>query len=159
MAAKGRNKYTNQDMLDAIGEAALLGTGPLSGKAYDEYRAAFGGPSQMGIIARFGTWRSACAEAGVAANRDPFVHQSLVGDRPHRMGRGVPHRRGSKGTYSGYSAWAKTQPGAPSGVRLQPDVPVLGRSQAPSRPHRRCPSRPRCLNDPPPHRPEKGGQP
>ena len=159
MPAKGRNKYTNQDMLDAIGEAALLGTGPLSGKAYDEYRAAFGGPSHMGIIARFGTWRSACAAAGVAANATRSYTSRWSETDLIEWVAAYLTDGGGKGTYLGYSAWAKTQPGAPSGVRLTPDVPVLGRNQAPSRPHRRSPSRPRCLTDPPPHRPEKGGQP
>ncbi|WP_148612634.1 hypothetical protein [Nocardioides rubriscoriae] len=130
MAVGGKVKYSDDDMLDAVRQAAFFVSGALRGESYDEYRAAFGGPCRMGIISRFGTWRAACDAADVAANTTRSYSSRWSETDLIRWVADYLAADGSSGTYSGYAAWAKAMSGAPSGPRLRQTFPRWGEVKA-----------------------------
>lgn len=123
MAVNGQTKYTDEDMIDAIRQASFFAAGRLRGAAYDEHRAAFGGPCKMAIIARFGTWRAGCAAAGVPANTTrSYTSRWTEADLIDWVAAYLADPD-VRGTYDGYADWAKARSGAPSGPRLRRTFP------------------------------------
>ncbi|MEQ6903654.1 hypothetical protein [Nocardioides sp. YIM 152588] len=114
----------DRDLLDAL-RAAATPDGPLSTAAYERHREAAGGPSVAWIIRRFGTWRSACAAAGLPTNaasarRATWSEDDLVAHVAAYLADLAPRASGS---FAGYAAWAKEHPGAPSGATVRARLP------------------------------------
>jgi len=71
-------KYTDEDMLEAMQQAAQqagLPGGRLSYNGYKEWRllqAASGGPTAEAIALRLGSWRRALARAGLMSPASPY---------------------------------------------------------------------------------------
>ena len=93
--------------------AGLTGGAPLSVKFYDEHRAA-GALTAARIIQRSGSWRKACAAAGVETNkaartyRRRWSREDLLGwVRDYLAADGQP-------SYGRLSTWLREQPDAPS---------------------------------------------
>lgn len=108
-------RYTDDDIVRALQEAAFVQGNPMSKVAYDEYVEAFGGPSGVLVAKRFGTWKKACQAAGLGVS-------SLPGNCNRRWGQGELvdilldyfSSEGARGTYDDYARWAKEVPGRPS---------------------------------------------
>lgn len=108
-----QQKYTDQQMLDALRTAADGLDTPLSAKSYDALRPT-GAPSGLTINKRFGGWNASLQAAGLPTNQ-------ASGHKAHRSDADLaawvaryladPETTGS---YGGYEAWSKHSPDAPS---------------------------------------------
>ncbi|TIC87890.1 hypothetical protein E8D34_06205 [Nocardioides sp. GY 10113] len=114
----------DRDLLDALRGAAEPDR-PLSTAAYERHRAGAGGPSVAWIIRRFGTWRAACAAAGLPTNepsarRATWSEEELVAHVASYLAALAP---GASGSFADYAAWAKAHPSAPSGATVRARLP------------------------------------
>lgn len=96
---------------------------PLRSTAYDELvaRGEVRGPSAVRIIQRFGTWRAACADAGVEGAKPPRSdYQSKWTDEDLLafVRRYLESGQGS-GSFHGYDKWQRDDDSAPSGGTLR----------------------------------------
>ena len=109
-----QNRYSEQDILQALRAAAEELGEPLSADRYDARQALQGGPTSVRIIQRFGTWNAACESAGLRVNpsRAGYTRRWSREDVATHVATYL-HERGS-GSYAGYAAWAKETEGAPS---------------------------------------------
>lgn len=115
--------FTDDDLLAALRAAA--GGDALSTAAYERHRSTAGGPSVAWIIRRFGSWRAACAAAGLptharSARAATWSDEQLIGYVAAYLADLEP---GARSSFAGYSAWAATQDGAPSGATVRARIP------------------------------------
>lgn len=100
-------RYTDADILGTLRDAADIQGDPLTGNAYDEYVAVFGGPSRARIMQRYGTWKAACSAAGLSIS-------DYVGNTHRRWSRAqlieavieYIHSPGARGSVDDYDRWA-----------------------------------------------------
>lgn len=108
-------RYTDEDIVRALREAAFIQGDPMSKVAYDEYVEAFGGPSGVLVAKRFGTWKKACQAAGLGVS-------TLPGNCNRRWGQGQLvdilldyfNSTTARGTFDDYARWASQESGRPS---------------------------------------------
>jgi len=114
-------RYTDERIFQALRDAAILLGNPLSKAAYDEYVEAFGGPSGVLLMKRFGTWKAACRAAGLS------VHDH-VGFTRRRWSQGQLVEvlmdyfgsPGARGSVDDYERWAaEDKPARPSGALIR----------------------------------------
>ena len=115
-----RESFTDDQILRAIRAAASRCGEPLSHTRYDSVSRDVAGPSSARIIQRFGSWRRACAAAGVASGvpAREYAHrwdQASVTSAvaAYLVSEGCP------GTYAGYEAWARAGTDRPSGATVR----------------------------------------
>lgn len=95
--------------------AAALGE-PLTAAAYDAWqRSRDDAASPALLIRRFGSWRQACARAGVGTNATRSTSRRWSEEDVVRFVADYLAAPGSTGSYAGYAAWAQEAEGAPSG--------------------------------------------
>lgn len=114
-------KYSDADLIEGLQAAAGHSGVPLTVKQYDAYRRAERPDLASGIwvIRHFGTWRTACERAGVAANTtrstsSRWSDAQLLAAVADYLG-----EPGTTGSYAGYQEWARQTEGAPSGALLR----------------------------------------
>jgi hypothetical protein len=106
---------TVEQVLDALRRAAAQVGTPISADRYDEVWRDFDGVSSTRLIQRFGTWNAACTAAGLPINagrtayRRAWTAEQLVAAVAQYL-----TSEGATGSYSGYDAWSRQTPGAPS---------------------------------------------
>lgn len=106
-----RVQYTDEQIVQALREAACVQGDPLSNVAYQEYVEAFGGPSKVLVAKRFGTWKKACLAAGLRVS-------ALPGNCHRRWGQGqlidilIDYFSSgqARGTFDDYARWASEAP-------------------------------------------------
>lgn len=114
-------RYTDEEIFEALRDAATLQGDPLSKVAYEEYVKAFGGPSGVLLMKRFGTWKKACRAAGLALHdhigftRRRWSQGQLVEVLMDYLG--SPDARGSVDDYDRWAAADK--PARPSGPLIR----------------------------------------
>ncbi len=111
---------TDEDLLHDLQRAAALVGGPLTRKGYERVRQVFGGRSAALIVVRFGYWRAACERAGVACGetlRTRYTRRWTAEEMIDHVADylAVP----GSGTFSGYDAYSRSAPGAPSGATVR----------------------------------------
>ena len=99
--------------------AAELGE-PLTNGGYDTWqRGREDAASPALLIRRFGSWRAACEAAGLSANTTRSTSRRWSEEDLVAVVAAYLRTEGSTGSFADYSAWAKTQDGAPSGATLR----------------------------------------
>ena len=114
-------KYSEADLLEGLRAAAEHTGAPLTVKQYDGYRHAHQPDLASGIwvIRHFGTWRSACERAGLAANATRSTSSRWTDAELLRAVAEYLAEPGTTGSYAGYQEWARGREGAPSGALLR----------------------------------------
>lgn len=123
-----RQSFTDDQILAALRAAAGRCGEPLSHSRYDSVSREVAGPSSARIIQRFGSWRRACAAAGVAAG-SPARRYTPRWDRAGVRAAVVDYLASEDcaGTYADYEGWARAGPDRPSGATVRN---ILGGWQA-----------------------------
>jgi hypothetical protein len=116
--------YSDRDLVAALAAAAVELGEPLTVGAYDAWqRGRDGAASPALVIRRFGSWTQACARAGVATNTTRSTSRRWTDDEVVGVVASYLGSPGSTGTFADYTAWARTQEGAPSGATLRQRLP------------------------------------
>lgn len=125
--------FSDQQLLAGIAAAAAELGEPLTVGAYDAWQRAHDAASPALVIRRLGSWTQACARAGVATNTTRSTSRRWTDDEIVEIVAGYLRSPGSTGTFADYSAWARSQEGAPSGATLRQRLPwaeVKARAEA-----------------------------
>ncbi|MDN5745732.1 MAG: hypothetical protein L0H31_11485 [Nocardioidaceae bacterium] len=102
-----------------VAAAAELGE-PLTAVAYDNWqRSHEDAASPTLLIRRFGSWREACAHAGVAANATRSTSRRWSEEEMVKSVADYLATAGGVGSYAGYAAWARDTQNAPSGSLIR----------------------------------------
>ena len=114
-------KYAEADLIEGLRSAADHCGTPLTVKQYDGYRHAHQPELASGIwvIRHFGTWRSACERAGLAANTTRSTSSRWTDAELLRAVADYLAEPGTTGSYAGYQEWARGADGVPSGALLR----------------------------------------
>ena len=124
-----RQTFSDERILAALRAAASICGEPLSHGRYDGVAREVGGPSSARIIQRFGSWRGACASAGVATTataRDSTTVTAAVAKYLASDGR--------TGTYADYQEWARGRADRPSGPTVRNVMGGWNHAKAAARP-------------------------
>lgn len=116
--------YSDHQLLAGIRAAAEELGEPLTVGTYDAWqrgRDDAGSPAL--VIRRFGSWGRACTAAGVATNKTRSTSRRWSDADVVAVVVAYLRSPGSTGTFAGYSDWARTQDGAPSGATLRQRFP------------------------------------
>jgi Homing endonuclease associated repeat len=115
-----REAFTDDEILQAIRAAANRCGEPLSHGRYDSVSRDVAGPSSARVIQRFGSWRQACAAAGVTAGV-PARDYTTRWDRASVTSAVAAYlaSEGCPGTYAGYQEWARASTDRPSGATVR----------------------------------------
>jgi hypothetical protein len=114
-------KYAEADLIAGLRSAAEHSGVPLTVKQYDDFRRAAqaGLASGIWVIRHFGTWRTACERAGLAANTTRSTSSRWTDAELLRAVADYLAEPGTTGSYAGYQEWARGTEGAPSGALLR----------------------------------------
>lgn len=108
-------RVSDAGLLGELQLAAELIRGPLTGAAYDRIERALGLHSRVLMLQRFGTWRDACALAGVTPGepwRRTYTRRWTREDMVTWVALYLADPS-SRGTYAGYDQFARDNEGAP----------------------------------------------
>jgi post-segregation antitoxin (ccd killing protein) len=113
-------EFTDDQLLDGLRAAAAELGEPLTNGAYDTWqRGREVAASPALVIRRFGSWRAACEAAGLSANATRSTTRRWSEDDLVAAVAAYLQADGATGSFAGYSAWARSQPDAPSGATLR----------------------------------------
>jgi len=115
--------YTDDQLTAGLRAAAEELGEPLTATAYDAWQRGRESASPALVIRRFGSWTEACAKARVATNTTRSTSRRWSDEEIVGIVAAYLASPESTGSYAGYSAWAKTQDGAPSGATLRQRFP------------------------------------
>jgi hypothetical protein len=109
------SQFADAEICDLLAYIAQEEGEPLSADTYDSVYLEYGGPTSGRILQRFGTWNNACRAAGLETNhgRPNYSKRWTESDLVEAVAAYL-QSPGNKGTYSGYDAWARLTPNAPS---------------------------------------------
>lgn len=117
---------------DLVAAAAELGE-PLTAASYDAWQRAHDAASPALLIRRFGSWKQACARAGLASNTTRSTTRRWSDEDVVAIVADYLAAPGSTGSFADYTAWARERPDTPSGATLRQRFPwaeVKKRAQA-----------------------------
>ena len=113
-------EFTDAQLTDALRAAAAELGEPLTNGGYDGWqRGRDDAASPALLIRRFGSWRAACEAAGLSANSTRSTTRRWSEEDLVAVVAAYLRAEGSTGSFANYSAWARTQDGAPSGATLR----------------------------------------
>ena len=93
---------------------------PLTNGGYDTWqRGRDEAASPALLIRRFGSWRAACEAAGLRVNTTRSTTRRWSDDDLVAVVAEYLADDGAQGTFAGYSAWARSREGTPSGATLR----------------------------------------
>ncbi len=120
---EGATVFTNEAILDHLRQAVVITGEPLTVRMYEDVRGSFGGASAPLVLKRFGSWRSACAAAGVTHGqplRESYARRWSDDQLVESVARYLDSP-GVRGSFADYERWARATRGEPSGqtVRTQ----------------------------------------
>ncbi|KAA1427772.1 homing endonuclease associated repeat-containing protein [Nocardioides antri] len=115
--------YSDDQLVASIAAAAAELGEPLTAGAYDGWQRSRDAASPALLIRRFGSWIEACNRAGVATNKTRSTSRRWSDDEIVGIVATYLRAPGSTGSFADYSAWARTQDGAPSGATLRQRLP------------------------------------
>lgn len=112
--------FSDVQLLDGLRSAAAELGVPLTNGDYDTWqRGRETAASPALLIRRFGSWRAACAAAGLSANATRSTTRRWSHDDLVAAVAAYLEVEGASGSFAGYSAWARMQEDAPSGATLR----------------------------------------
>jgi hypothetical protein len=113
-------EFSEDQLLAALRAAAAELGEPLTNGGYDTWqRGREEAASPALLIRRFGSWRAACEAAGLSANSTRSTTRRWSEEDLVAVVAAYLRAEGSTGSFADYSAWARTQDGAPSGATLR----------------------------------------
>ncbi|GAB3856759.1 hypothetical protein GCM10028801_14260 [Nocardioides maradonensis] len=113
-------EFTDDQLIAGLRAAAADLGEPLTAGAYDAWqRGHADAASPALLIRRLGTWRAACAAAGLSANSTRSTSRRWTDDQVVAIVARYLASPGATGSFADYSAWAKDDPDAPSGATLR----------------------------------------
>lgn len=118
------SRVSDEELLDELRLAAELVGHQLTGADYDRIERILGLHSRVLMLHRFGTWVRACELAGVTPGhtpRDNYRRRWTRTDMLDWVARYLLDP-GSRGTFDGYDAFARSTPGAPSAQTVRNEV-------------------------------------
>ena len=133
LSRQGRDRmFSDGAILAHLREAARQRGEPLTVRGYEEVRTSFGGASAPLVLQRFGTWRQACARAGIAAGQSVrrsyprrWTSAELVQAVAAYLAQG-----GARGSFADYERWARSTERAPSGQTIRTRFGTWSRAKA-----------------------------
>lgn len=112
--------FSDGQLLEGLRAAAAELGEPLTNGAYDTWqRGRDIAASPALLIRRFGSWRAACEAAGLSANTTRSTSRRWSEEDLVAIVATYLASDGATGSFADYTAWAKTQDGAPSGATLR----------------------------------------
>lgn len=134
LAPKPRHvrRATDEDLLGELRLAGGLIRGPLTGAAYDRIARGLGLPSRAHQIQRFGSWARACELAGVTPGKPSRAAYTRRWTAEEMLGWVARYLRqpSCRGTYAGYSDYARRTPDAPSAETVRITIGPWGQVKA-----------------------------
>ncbi|MEZ0577268.1 homing endonuclease associated repeat-containing protein [Nocardioides sp. MH1] len=113
-------EFTDRQLAAAVAAASAELGEPLTVGAYDAWqRGRDDAASPALLVRRFGSWKQACAAAGVATNATRSTSRRWSDDDVARIVARYLRSPGSTGSFADYSAWARDQADVPSGATLR----------------------------------------
>lgn len=103
---------------DLAAAAAELGE-PLTAASYDAWQRERDAASPALLIRRFGSWKQACARAGVATNKTRSTTRRWSDEDVVAIVADYLAEPGSTGSFADYTAWARGRADTPSGATLR----------------------------------------
>lgn len=124
--------FEDADILQHLRRAAALAGEPLTVRMYEEVRARVGGASSPLVLQRFGTWREACAHAGVKHGQPLRAHYERRWTRDQLVDAVADYLccDGARGSFADYERWARGVEGAPSGQTIRTQLGTWSRAKA-----------------------------
>lgn len=116
--------FSDEQLLDGLRAAAAELGEPLTAGGYDAWqrgRDIAGSPALL--IRRFGSWRNACAAAGLQANATRSTSRRWSEEDVVAVVARYLRSPGATGSFADYSAWAHGQEDVPSGATLRQRAP------------------------------------
>lgn len=116
-----QQKYSDDQMLRALRDAAAIAGEPMSTGAYESVQREQDLPMWLTIVHRFGTWNAACTAAGLAvnANHTGRVATWDAASVAAAVGRFLADPEAGGASFAAYTAWAKLHDDAPSGQTVR----------------------------------------
>jgi hypothetical protein len=116
-----QQKYSEEQMLEALRQAASVVGQPMSTGAYESVQKDHGLPMWLTIVNRFGGWNAACATAGLQVNSQHKGKAATWDKAPASaaVARFLADPNVESESFTAYSAWAKQRPGVPSGPTVK----------------------------------------
>lgn len=111
--------FTDETILAGLRTAAAELGEPLVVTGYDVWRRDRVAASSTLVIRRFGSWTTACTQAGVATNKTRSTSRKWSDADVLAAVAAYLASEGSTGSYAGYVEWARATEGAPSGPLLR----------------------------------------
>lgn len=112
--------FTDDQLVAALRAAAADLGEPLTAGAYDAWqRGRPDAASPALLIRRLGSWRAACAAAGLSANATRSTSRRWTDDEVVAIVARYLASPGATGSFADYSEWARAVADAPSGATLR----------------------------------------
>jgi hypothetical protein len=116
--------FSDEQLLAGLRAAADELGEPLTASAYDSWqRGRDDAASAALLIRRLGGWVEACTRAGLSTNKTRSTSRRWSDEEVVAVVGAYLAAPGSSGTFAGYAAWAREQPGVPSGSTLRQRFP------------------------------------
>jgi len=117
-------EFTDDQLTTGLRAAAVELGEPVTAGGYDVWqRGRDDAASPALLIRRFGSWRGACAAAGLEANSTRSTSRRWDDAEVVRIVADYLAADGTTGSFADYSAWAKERDEAPSGATLRQRAP------------------------------------
>lgn len=113
--------FSDEAILEHIRRAAQLAGQPLTVRKYEIAREQFDGASAPLVLQRFGSWRAACAQAGVAHGQPVRPNYARRWTREQLVASVAEYllADGARGSFAHYEVWARQRSGTPSGQTIR----------------------------------------
>lgn len=129
---RSQTLFTDEVLLEQLRQADAMVTGPLTVRRYNGVRAHVGGASAPLLLQRFGSWRAACAAAGVQHGRparDNYARRWTTEELVSAVAQYLS-TDGVRGSFADYERWARSVPSAPSGQTIRTQLGLWSRAKA-----------------------------
>ncbi len=116
-----KQRYSNEQLLQALREAAVITGQPMSTGGYERVQREQGLPTWLAVVHRFGTWNAACAAAGLKVNTQTSGRAATWDDvnTAEAVAEFLADPEAAGQSFAAYAAWAKGRDGVPSGQTVR----------------------------------------
>jgi hypothetical protein len=124
--------FSDGVILAYLREAARQSGEPLTVRGYEKARTSFCGASAPLVLQRFGTWREACARAGIMHGQSVRRNYRRRWTRSEMVEIVADYlaQDGARGSFADYEQWARSSEGAPSGQTIRTQFGAWSRAKA-----------------------------
>ncbi len=123
--------FSDELILEHLRLGARYAGEPLTVRSYDQVRGSFDGASAPLVLQRFGSWRDACAAAGVAHGQPVRAHYSRRWTKDQLVDAVAQYLSlpSSRGSFADYERWARRTPGMPSSQTIRTQLGTWTRAK------------------------------